>query len=231
MKARIVGCGWVSQHGAGRGREGLLKLEPGTVLSPPERRIAFANPDMRYGRLDDFSKLGLTGIALALQDAGATDFNEKRPIGLIAATRTGCSATDQAYFQTLLAHGGALASPNLFAYTLANCFLGEAAIRFGLSGGAQVLNEYGTPSLAALHWALAGLADGSYPAVISGYCELPAQTPEQACCLFLVLTAATDTQAGPMLERDAGNLKLNQKNLTCWQDLLILLPQLKELMP
>ncbi len=44
------------------------------------------------------------------------------------------------YFEQVIANGGNLASPNLFALTLPNIFLGEAAIRFGLTGPGFAVN-------------------------------------------------------------------------------------------
>ncbi|PNU20636.1 hypothetical protein C2E25_06215 [Geothermobacter hydrogeniphilus] len=225
MSARVRGFGWVSATGAGRGRDGQLSLPEGTALLPPGRRVAFSKPYLRYGRLDDFSKLGLSTIALALQDAGVAEFDQKRPVGLYAASRYGCSVTDRAYFQTLLDDGGSLASPNLFAYTLANCFLGEAAIRFGLSGPAQVLNEAGSRSLAALRWALADLASGSCPMALAGYCDLPPEEPQQGFSLFLLLAPSGD---GPLLEMHDDGPALAGRRLTSWLALLELLPQLKD---
>jgi len=225
MKARVRGVGWIAATGAGRGRDGLLGLPEGTALLPPGRRVAFPKPYMRYGRLDDFSKLGLSTIALALQDGDAEAFAEKRPVALYAASRYGCSGTDRAYFQTLLEDGGALASPNLFAYTLANCFLGEAAIRFGLSGPAQVLNELSSRPLAALRWALADLASGSCPMALAGFCDLPPEEPQRGFSLFLLLAPSGD---GPLLEMEDDHPVLEGRRLTSWQALLELLPQLKD---
>ncbi len=136
MRAEVLGIGWVTAAGMGRGRQAApFALCPGE-LPPVARKDIFAEPDLRFGRLDGFSRLGLAAIALALQDAGLDAWTEKRPVALAAASRYGCLTTDADYFDTVLPQQGRLASPNLFAYTLPNCFLGEAAIRFGLTGPA-----------------------------------------------------------------------------------------------
>ena len=67
----------------------------------------------------------------------------------------------------MIPEGGALASPNLFAYTLSNCFTGEAAIRFGLTGPSYVVGEPGPQGFTSLSLALESLADGE--AVITSY--------------------------------------------------------------
>lgn len=133
--AHIVGLGWVGACGLGRGPAGFA-LSPGAW--PALRRSElYAWPDLRFGRLDDFSKAGLGAIALALQDAGwiATDAppeKKQRNVGLIAATDVGALATDLTFLETLRRPAGA--SPYLFTYTLPSVFLGEAALRFHLTG-------------------------------------------------------------------------------------------------
>ncbi len=125
------------------------------------RKEVFPEPNQRFGRMSDYAKLGLAAIAFALRDAGTGDLEHKRPIGVVASTRLGCLATDLEYHQTVLLQGGGLASPNLFAYTLANCFLGDAAIQFGLTR-LRHRHQRSTPEdgLGALRMALEELALG-----------------------------------------------------------------------
>jgi len=191
MSARILGIGWVDGNGPGKGHDTRTCQLGAGELPRIERSDIFATPDRRFGRLDDFSRLGLAAIALALQDAGLVDWQNKRPWGIIAASRYGSLATDQAYFATAIPEGGALASPHLFAYTLANCFTGEAAIRFGLTGPSYVIGEAGANSFTALHLALETLADGEAPVVVAGISDLPfpgeASQQENSGAVFLVL--------------------------------------------
>lgn len=174
MTAQVLGIGWVTVSGPGRGKdEGDFSLSPGE-LPPLKRKDIFADPYNRFGRLDDFSRLGLSGVALALQDAGLDQWEEKRDIGVIASTRFGCLPTDIAYFDTVIPDDGALASPNLFAYTLSNCFLGEAAIRFGLTGTGFVINEDDPNRMGGLRMALDSLECGECKTIVAGFCDLPA---------------------------------------------------------
>jgi len=197
MKALVRGIGWVTAAGLGRGRDGCAFSMPAGELPHLKRRDVFAEPYNRFGRLDDFSRLGLSGIALALQDAGLDQWGEKRDIGVIASTRFGCLPTDLAYFDTVIPDEGALASPNLFAYTLSNTFLGEAAIRFGLTGTGFVLNEDDSQRLGALRMALESLAWEECATVVAGCCDLPAPEelrlgkPAPAGAVFLVLEKGT----------------------------------------
>ncbi|OHB32440.1 MAG: hypothetical protein A2X84_07925 [Desulfuromonadaceae bacterium GWC2_58_13] len=196
LSARINGIGWVTVAGCGQGR-----LRQDFVLGAGElpqlsRADVFAQPDRRFGRMDPFSRLGLAGIAFALRDAGLEVWQQKRAVGLIAATAYGCLGTDCDYFDTVIPGGGALASPQLFAYTLSNTFLGEAAIRFGLTGGGMVVSTASAPGLAPLGLALESLSWGEEECLVAGICDLnpPAGVPEvpgvPPGAVFLVLERA-----------------------------------------
>ncbi|WP_432821994.1 beta-ketoacyl synthase N-terminal-like domain-containing protein, partial [Trichloromonas sp.] len=127
------------------------------------------------------------------RDAGMEAWQQKRPVGLIAATAYGCLGTDSDYFDSVLPDGGALASPQLFAYTLSNTFLGEAAIRFGLTGSGLVVSPAAAPGLTALGLALESMNWGEEDCLVAGICDLapPAGVPVIAGVLpgavFLVL--------------------------------------------
>jgi 3-oxoacyl-[acyl-carrier-protein] synthase II len=204
----ITGIGWVGSLGAGRsGDEGSPRYGAGTLANPIAKvrlKDYFATSEGRSGRLDDYSKTGLAAVALALRDAGLDRWEEKRPGAIIAATEYGCLATDGDYFETVLPEGGALASPNLFAYTLPNCFVGEAALRFGLTGPTYVVSGEGGASsgVEGLVEALAVLQEGhegqegqegAAEFVVCGFCDLGApafmarQEDSPAGALFLVL--------------------------------------------
>jgi 3-oxoacyl-[acyl-carrier-protein] synthase II len=94
----------------------------------------------------------------------------------------------------VLLQGGGLASPNLFAYTLANCFLGDAAILFGLTGSLVAINEEQPENLGALRMALEELALGEAGTMLAGVCDLPVpgalagSSALQPGALFLVLS-------------------------------------------
>ena len=172
MKGWINGIGWVTAMGCNNGRNSNQQpLCPGT-LEIPKRKQVFEKPDMRFGRLDEFSRIGLAAIAFCLRDAGEDAWSEKRPIGIIAASRYGCLQTDIAYLQTMLPEQGKLASPNLFAYTLSNSFLGEAALRFGLTGQTLVLNQADESGFAPLKYALQELEWSEQQSMLAGICDL-----------------------------------------------------------
>ncbi len=174
MKAWINGVGWMTAAGLGQGRDAKEQpFSPGS-LEIPKRKQVFEKADMRFGRLDEFSRIGLAALAFCLRDAGQEAWDEKRSIGIVAASRYGCLQTDLSYLQTMFPDHGKLSSPNLFAYTLPNCFLGEAALRFGLAGNTLVLNQEDQTGLALLRFALEELSWSGQQGVLAGICDLSA---------------------------------------------------------
>ena len=168
----ITGIGWVTVAGMGRGREhGSFAMIDGQ-LPKFDRKAAFEKPYQHFGRMDEYSKLGLAAIAFALKDAGLDEWEEKRDIGIIASTVYGCLSTDIKYYDTVIPEEGLLASPSLFAYTLPNCFLGEAAIRFGLTGASFVVNEQALSGLTSLRMAVDSIAWGESETMLAGVCDL-----------------------------------------------------------
>ena len=122
--------------------------------------------------MDEYSRLGLTAAALALIDAGLSEWSQERDIGIIASTFYGCLGTDVDYYKTVIPDKGAHASPALFSYTLANSFLGEAAIRFGLTGINYVITEQRPTGLAGLQTALDHIARGVVEKILGGDCDV-----------------------------------------------------------
>ena len=202
MDAYLCGVGWVTGAGFGWGRGGGDCSFPDLPLPALTRKDVFEKPNQRFGRMSDYAKLGLAALTFALRDAGLEEWSSKRAVGVVAATRLGCLSTDLEYHRTVLLEGGGLASPNLFAYTLANCFLGDAAILFGLTGSLFAINESAPDGLSALRLALEDLALGEAETVLAGSCDLPvpagltgtASSPAGA--LFLVLSGTPSEQGG-----------------------------------
>jgi 3-oxoacyl-[acyl-carrier-protein] synthase II len=202
MEAFVTGIGWVGSKGMGSGRGGEPLIWGETDLPPVRLRDLFEATDGRAGRLDEFTKLGLAAVTLALRDAGLGKKDPKRRIAQVTSTVYGCLQTDVEYYRTVLPQDGLLASPNLFAYTLPNCFMGESAIRFGLTGPTVVLYEEDDGGKGSLSTALELLVDGEAVGVVAGICDLarPAFLPPQAGslggALFVVLERQPDRAYG-----------------------------------
>ncbi len=200
-KCVISGCGWVSVGCGGNGMgmgfgSGFGKFTAGE-LAPVQRKEVFAKADRSFGRMDQFSRLGLAAITLALRDAGLEQWQEKRPIGVLAETASGCLYTDGDYFATVIPEQGTFASPQLFAYTLSNTFLGEAALRFGLTGNCQVINSGGDGgadnNLTVIQTAIESIIWGEDEKMVAGYCDLTTVGALGAPgAFFLVLENADD---------------------------------------
>ncbi len=175
MRLEIMGAGWITSMGLGPGGNGdSLVLGPG-ALPPLKSRALLGEVHKRFGRFDAYTKAGFAAIALALRDAGLDTWQAKRPIGLVVSTQRGCLAMDDAYFATAAVEGGALASPNLFAYTLPTCMLGEAAIQFGLTGPSFVVDDALPGHLGGVHAALELLQWNLCETVVAGWCDVPSE--------------------------------------------------------
>ncbi len=157
MIASVTGIGWVNSESMGQGRDHQKLQSKDGALPKLTSRMVFGKVSPHFGRLDEYSKLGLAAAAFALKDAMQDKWVNKRPIGIIVSTVHGCLATDMDYFETVMTFGGNLASPNLFACTLPNIFLGEAAIRFGLTGPGFAINETRLTGLGGLGMALGSM--------------------------------------------------------------------------
>lgn len=172
MKALITGIGWVNSTGMGCGREHNRFEMTAGHLPEITRKAVSGEPYQRFGRMDKFSRLGLGAIAFALRDADLDTWTRKRNIGIVASTVHGCLGTDVGYYDTVMPREGRLASPNLFAYTLPNSFLGEAAIHFGLTGNSYIISSPSASTLQSLRMAMIGLAAGESEKVLGGFCDL-----------------------------------------------------------
>jgi 3-oxoacyl-[acyl-carrier-protein] synthase II len=170
--AFITGIGWVTAKGLGCGKYFDSFSMPEAPLPELTSTDVFNKPYKHFGRMDKYSRLGLAAIAFALKDAGLEKWKRKRNIGIIASTVYGCLQTDIDFFNTVIPKGGLLASPNLFAYTLPNCFLGEAAIYFGLTGESFVISDLTTQRLLSLKIAMETIACGEVEKMVCGVCDL-----------------------------------------------------------
>jgi 3-oxoacyl-[acyl-carrier-protein] synthase II len=171
MDAVVGGAGWVTAGGLGGSlRHSGFGQRPGAL---PEFRCAevLRRPCPRFGRFDAFSRVGVAALSFCLEDAGLAEWESKRPLGIVAGTMLGCLDVDTAYYASALDGDGSTASPNLFTYTLPNCFVGEAAAQFGLTGPAYVLTLTPAEPLAWLGAALDMLTDGGAPVVLAGVNE------------------------------------------------------------
>ena len=168
----ITGIGWVTAASMGCGRDHENFAQPFGQLPEINPADMFKKPYPNFRRMDEYSRLGLTAVALALIDAGLSEWTRERNIGIIASTFYGCLGTDVDYYKTVIPDRGAHASPALFSYTLANSFLGEAAIRFGLTGTNYVITQQRPTGLAGLQTAWDHICRGDIEKILGGVCDV-----------------------------------------------------------
>ena len=218
MDAEITGIGWVTAAGIGLGREHQRFSMPRGQLPEINPADMFKKPYPNFRRMDEYSRLGLTATALALIDAGLSEWTQERDIGIIASTYYGCLGTDVDYYKTVIPDRGAQASPALFSYTLANGFLGEAAIRFGLTGINYVITEQRPTGLAGLQTALDNIARGAVEKILGGVCDVgcppifdePVKVPPGAVFFMLEKSPGREIISyGKLQLNSAGNLLHN----------------------
>jgi 3-oxoacyl-[acyl-carrier-protein] synthase II len=234
MIASITGVGWVDTESMGWGRRHERNPSGEGTLPKVTGRMIFGKSLPHFGRLDTYSKIGIAAIAFALKDAQRFEWQEKRSVGVIASTTSGCLERDMEYIETMLSQGGRLASPNLFACTLPNVFLGQAAIHLGLTGPCYSVNEDELSGLNGLRTAFNNILLDEPPAIIAGLCD--AGRPESfegleditPGAVFFVLEQSSADKSlsyGDIEMDDKGNFLFNGKTVV---DLWKLLEQCLE---
>ena len=170
--AFITGVGWISAQSMGRGRKDARFEMVSGKLPSIVRKAVFKTSYPRFNRMDEFSRLGVSAVGLALQDAGRDESCSRRDVGIVVSTAYGCLHTDLDFFKTVMPENGAFASPALFSYTLPNCFLGEAASRFGLTGPGYVMTEQGDSGLSSIRAVLEEMDCEEMESALAGICDL-----------------------------------------------------------
>ncbi|MEN8126658.1 MAG: beta-ketoacyl synthase N-terminal-like domain-containing protein [Planctomycetota bacterium] len=193
----IAGGGWITVSGAGQINEGDEFSMPEGQLAPLRRELCSSDPDPRWGRLDRYSKAGLIAASLAIKDAGLDNNAESAETAIIVSTFNGSLEVDHKYYKTVLPQAGLLASPNLFAYTLPNCMLGEIAIRYGFTGPAMVVSQPVADMLNGVLFGAQCLYSGLSKQVVAGYCDVecdldPTGNGFRPGAVFLVMRKAAE---------------------------------------
>ncbi|MEA2059563.1 MAG: beta-ketoacyl synthase N-terminal-like domain-containing protein [Thermodesulfobacteriota bacterium] len=175
--ANILGVGWVDPSSMGRPGH-LHKFETPEEMFRLSGKFVLNTPYKPFGRMDQFAKLGFSAIAFAMTDAGISPVESgksgqslKRSLAVIAESTTGCLETDLSYQAAISGPGPYVPSPALFAYTLPSCFLGEAAIYYGLKGEAYMVEKQKSTGLTALSFAMDNLYINGCEAAVCGTCN------------------------------------------------------------
>jgi 3-oxoacyl-(acyl-carrier-protein) synthase len=125
-------------------------------------------PAMKMRRMNVLSRLGMAAAKLAIDDCGG------RPgpnTGVAMGTAFGPVQTSVEYMQEYVQNGAALASPQLFAESVANAPGSHIAIEWGLQGFNVTFTQRESSALAAAMYACAQLAKGSVQMALIGGVE------------------------------------------------------------
>jgi 3-oxoacyl-[acyl-carrier-protein] synthase II len=174
LNITVVGGAWITASGIGCMNGGDDFSMPEDVLPELRRELLSSKPEERWGRLDYYSKAGLVAASLALKDTGLDPQEIPTSTAVIASTVSGSIVVDHEYFRTVVSQNGLLASPNLFAYTLPNCMLGEISIRYGLTGPTMVISQTTPDMINGIVGGAKLISYGLCERVIAGYCDIEA---------------------------------------------------------
>ena len=173
LNIAVSGGAWITASGIGSINGGDEFSMSEGVLPKLRRELLSTKPEERWGRLDYYSKAGLVAASLALKDAGL-ESRISKSTAVIASTVSGSVDVDHAYFRSVVPQGGLLASPNLFAYTLPNCMLGEISIRYGLTGPTMIVSQTIPDMMSGILGGVKFISYGLCEGVIAGYCNTEA---------------------------------------------------------
>jgi 3-oxoacyl-(acyl-carrier-protein) synthase len=193
MKLNILGKGVISGSSS-------QNLKPDDFLKEPlipNYSDLFTEPLQRYGRFDNYTKIGCSAVALALKDAGLYSTDKKRSFGLIISSVYESYKTDIEYYKTTIENSGTFTSPNLFSYTLPGIVLGECAAYFKLTGPTFCVGENGEFGESALKAACLMLDSGETETVIAGWLDYPPDNIKAyRGAVFVVLTVNMSINRG-----------------------------------
>ena len=222
LNISVVGGAWVTSSGIGSVNGGDDFSMPDGAMPQLRRELLSPRPEQRWGRLDYYSKAGLVAASLAMEDAGLNPQNAPSSTAIITSTASGCVDVDHDYFRTVVPQSGLLASPNLFAYTLPSCMLGEISIRYGLTGPAMVVSQTTPDMINGIVGGAKLISYGLCEKVIAGYCDTETgihhvDTQCKPGAVFLILEEAEE---GSSLIFDGSELKCDGRVLHGLTDLM-----------
>lgn len=118
-------------------------------------------------RIDHYSKLGLLGAHLALQDAGMLGTDLSR-LGVVIASGYGATATTFAFLDSIINDGDICASPTHFANSVHNSAAANISIMLAAKGPSLTVSQFDMSVPSALMSARQWFAEGRVDAVLFG---------------------------------------------------------------
>lgn len=104
-----------------------------------------SEPYMKFSKMDDYCKLGITAVQLLLDKVGGLSQYDPYEVALIINTDSGCIESDLAHLDKITADEY-ISSPAIFVYTLPNVVAGEISIKNKIKGeGVTLVSDTDDP--------------------------------------------------------------------------------------
>lgn len=185
MQIAIQGIGVVGGFGTGvaemrqalisgtGARSSILLSNCGNPLEIPclradTSRLTEFVPVKALRRIDNFSKLGLLGAHLALEDAGVLAEGKQERLGVVIASGYGATGITFAFLDSFINDGDICASPTYFANSVHNSAAAYISILLGATGPSSTVSQFHHSVPSALQTAWLWLAEGRVDRVLFG---------------------------------------------------------------
>jgi 3-oxoacyl-[acyl-carrier-protein] synthase II len=122
-------------------------------------------------RIDNFSKMGLLGAYLALEDAGISTEGGQERLGVVIATGYGATGVTSAFLDSFINDGDICASPTFFANSVHNSAAANISMLLGATGPSTTVSQFHQSVPSALQTARLWLAEGRVDRVLFGALE------------------------------------------------------------
>jgi 3-oxoacyl-[acyl-carrier-protein] synthase II len=122
-------------------------------------------------RIDNFSKLGLLGAYLALEDAGVLVEGKQDRLGVVIASGYGATGITFAFLDSFINDGDICASPTYFANSVHNSAAAYISIMLGATGPSSTVSQFHHSVPSALQTAWLWLAEERVDRVLFGAVE------------------------------------------------------------
>jgi 3-oxoacyl-[acyl-carrier-protein] synthase II len=141
-------------------RHGAVKV---SVLRVPDLQLPKLVPEAVERRMSRFSKMALSCLAEAVEDAQVDLLHQPERFGLVVGTVFGSLEFANAYQRRVLQDGPAGASPTLFAASIHNSMAAQLTLAFGLRGPNSTVSTMEQTAIGSLRlaydWLNAGVVD------------------------------------------------------------------------
>lgn len=122
-------------------------------------------------RIDNFSRLGLLGAYLAIEDAGVLTEGKQERLGVVIASGYGATGITFAFLDSFINDGDICASPTYFANSVHNSAAANISIMLGATGPSSTVSQLHLSVPSALQTARLWLTEGRVERVLFGAVE------------------------------------------------------------